>query len=301
MRRRTCERRCARYVAVLVTGLAFASTANAAQNTAAIPDLSGFWGRNSLAYETPETGLGPIENIQRLPSGARDRTTLVGDYNNPILKPETAETVKRFGAISLTGRSYPDPQTQCWPQSPPFILRAPATQIIQTPSQILILYQADHQYRRVRLNESHASPVKLSWYGDSVGHFEGDTLVVDTVGIRFGAFSMIDRFGTPYSEKLHLVERFRLIDLQAAKAAMGRNERENGRLENATADPKDTGKGLQIHFTVEDPGVFTAPWSATVTYLRNIDPWVENVCAENLHNYGVAPDPKLPVAETPDF
>ena len=287
--------------AAVFLATALAQSAKSEEVPSPIPDLSGFWGRNSLAYESPESGLGPIENIQRLPSGARDRTTLVGDYNNPILKPETAEIVKRFGAISLSGRSYPDPQTQCWPQSPPFILRAPATQIIQTRDQILILYQADHQYRRIRLDESHSAPVKPSWYGDSVGHFEGDALVVDTVGIRVGPFSMIDRFGTPYSEKLHLVERFRLIDLAAAKAAMTRNERENGRLENATADPNDRGKGLQIQLTVEDPGVFTAPWSATVTYLRNIDPWVENACAENLHNYGVAPDPKVPTAEPQDF
>jgi len=291
----------ARFFAVLIVATASASSANGEESSGAVPNLSGFWGRNSLAYETPASGPGPIENIQLLPSGARDRTTLVGDYDNPILKPETAAIVKRFGAISRSGKSFPDPQTQCWPQSPPFILRAPATQIIQTPGQILILYQANHQYRRIRLNQSHPSPVKPSWYGDSVGHFEGDTLVVDTVGIRVGPFSMIDRFGTPYSEKLHLIERFRLIDLEAAKAAMGRNERENGRLENATADPSDTGKGLQIHFTVEDPDVFTAPWSATVTYLRNIDPWVENVCAENMRNYGVAPDPKVPVAERSDF
>jgi hypothetical protein len=120
-------------LAVLLLAPALA-TRQGARRRPAIPDLSGFWGRNSLAYESPEAGLGPVENIQRLPSGARDRTTLVGDYNNPILKPETAEIVKRFGAISLSGRSYPDPQTQCWPQSPPFILRAPATQIIQTPA-----------------------------------------------------------------------------------------------------------------------------------------------------------------------
>ena len=291
----------ARVFAAAIVATPLATSATGEENRGAVPDLTGYWGRNSLAYETPASGLGPIENIQRLPSGARDRTTLVGDYNNPILKPEAAEIVKRFGAISISGRSYPDPQTQCWPQSPPFILRAPATQIIQTPSQILILYQANHQYRRIRLNQSHASPVKQSWYGDSVGYFDDDTLVVDTVGIRVGPFSMIDRFGTPYSERLHLVERFRLIELEAAKAAMARNERENGRLENATADPNDMGKGLQIHFTVEDPNVFTAPWSATVTYLRNIDPWAENVCAENLRNYGVAPDPKVPTSETPDF
>ena len=149
-----------RLFAVLLAGSAFASAAHGQQEASSIPDLSGFWGRNSLPYETPESGLGPVENINRLPSGARDRTTLVGDYNNPILKPETAEIVKRFGAISITGRSYPDPQTQCWPQSPPFILRAPATQIIQTPSQILILYQNNHQYRRIRLNEFHSLKAK---------------------------------------------------------------------------------------------------------------------------------------------
>ena len=112
---------------------------------------------------------------------------------------------------------------------------------------------------------------------------------------------MIDRFGTPHSEALHLVERFRLIDIEAANAAMARNERLNGRLENASADPNDTGKGLQIQFTVEDPKFFTAPWSATVTYRRNINEWVEGVCAESMHNYGVAEDPDVPVADRPDF
>ena len=82
---------------------------------------------------------------------------------------------------------------------------------------------------------------------------------------------------------------------------MARNERENGRLENASADPNDTGKGLQIQFTVEDPNFFTAPWSATVTYRRNIVPWEEVVCAESMRNYGVATDPKVPTADRPDF
>lgn len=111
---------------------------------------------------------------------------------------------------------------------------------------------------------------------------------------------MIDRFGTPYSENLHPVERFQLIDIEAAKAAMARNERENGRLENARADPNDSGKGLQIQFTVENPNFFT-PWSATVTYRRNIVPWEEVVCAESMRNYGVAVDPKPPTADTADF
>jgi len=49
-------------------------------------------------------------------------------------------------------------------------------------------------------------------YGDSVGHYEGDTLVIDTVGIKIGPFAMVDMYGTPHTEKLHVVERYRLVD-----------------------------------------------------------------------------------------
>jgi hypothetical protein len=270
-----------------------------------VPDLSGRWARNSFAYETPSAGLGPVENASRLPSGGRDRTTLVGDYANPILNPNAAQIVKRFGEVSRSGKGFPDPNNQCWPEGPPYIFRVLETQIVQERDQILILYTFDHQFRRIRLNQTHPTRVIPSWYGDSVGHFEGEILVVDTVGIKVGPFSMIDRFGTPYSEALHLIERFRLIDREAANLAMARNERENGRIEpdggGGQVDPNDTGKGLQIEFTVEDPNTFTAPWSATVTYRRNIAQWQERVCAENLHNYGVAEDPKVPTADKSDF
>jgi hypothetical protein len=246
-----------------------------------------------------------VENITRLPSGARDRTMLVGDDANPILKAAAAEAVRRFGAISRSGRGVPDPNNQCWPEGPPYVYRVLETQIIQRPKEILILYVFDHQVRRVRLDSAHPARVTPSWYGDSVGHFEGDTLVIDTVGVKLGPFSMIDRLGTPYSEALHLVERFRLIDRNEADAAMRRNERENGRIEpeggGGRVDANDMGKGLQIAFTVEDTETFTQPWSATVTYRRNVEPWREAVCAENLKNYGVAPDPQVPTARERDF
>ena len=136
-----------------------------------VPDLSGFWGRNSFAYEQPEAGLGPIENGQRLPSGQRDRTTLVGDVSNPILTPRAAEIVKRFGAISHSGVGFPDPNNQCWPEGPPYIFRVLETQIVQQRDQIVILYSFDHQVRHIHLNQSHPARVEPSWYGDSVGHF----------------------------------------------------------------------------------------------------------------------------------
>jgi hypothetical protein len=112
--------------------------------------------------------------------------------------------------------------------------------------------------------------VTPSWYGDSVGHYEGDTLVIDTVGIKIGPYAMVDMFGTPHTEALHVVERYRLLDYAAAKEAWERTE--NFRISDAIleVDPADKGNGLQLQFMVEDEGVFTMPWSATVTYRRGL-------------------------------
>jgi hypothetical protein len=73
------------------------------------------------------------------------------------------------------------------------------------------------------MNQPHPAEVIPSWYGDSVGHYEGDTLVIDTVGIKIGSFStpglysMINLFGTRYTSVLHVVERYRLLDHETAK------------------------------------------------------------------------------------
>jgi hypothetical protein len=295
----------AHFATVLIAMSALAGEARSAQRSTVIPDFSGLWARNSFAYETPTTGIGPVENASRLPSGVRDRNTLVGDVTNPILTPRAAEIVKQFGVISRSGVGFPDPNNQCWPEAPPYIFRVLETQILQLRDEIVILYSFDHQARHIRLNQPHPAQVTPSWYGDSIGHFEDGALVVDTVGFKVGPYTMIDRFGTPYSEAMHLVERFRLIDIATANAAMERNERDNGRIGadggGGGVDPNDTGKALQILFTVEDKKFFTAPWSATVTYRRNIETWSERVCAENLRNYGVAEDPKVPIATKPDF
>ena len=143
--------------------------------------------------------------------------------------------------------------------------------------------------------------------GDSVGHYEGDTLVVDTVGIATGPYTMVDRFGTPHSEALHVIERYRLIDGAAAKDAQDRYEKVDGRLGGVPGimnlDPDTARKGLQVHVTVEDPNVFTTPWSADVTY-RRINPsvrWQEQVCAENPNEYYAGRWVGLPKADRPDF
>ena len=66
----------------------------------------------------------------------------------------------------------------------------------------------------------------------SAERYEGDTLVIDTVGVKIGPFSMIDWYGTPYSEALHLVERYRLLDYEATKEAIARDAKEHAQSTN---------------------------------------------------------------------
>jgi len=152
------------------------------------------------------------------------------------------------------------------------------------------------------MNEPHPAQVTPSWYGDSVGRYEGDTLVIDTVGVRSDRpFAMIDMFGTPYSDALHVVERYRLVDYDVAKAALDRSSTQNARIPEVGVDDNYRGKYLQLQFTVEDKGVFTTPWSASITYGRLSTPWEEHVCSENRHEYYHHSDTPVPVAGKLDF
>jgi hypothetical protein len=259
--------------------------------TPSIPDFSGSWNHASLnGLELPLSGPGPVRNRSRRLTGPQagvgNGTRLVGDYTNPILQPWAAEVVKKFGEISLAGKGYPTPRNQCWPEQVPFVFANYGMQVIQQPDKITILYPFDHQFRQVRLNQPHPAHVSPSWYGDSIGHYEGDTLVVDTRGIKIGPFSMIDWYGTPFTNALHVVERYRLIDYEATMEAIARDATENFQFANPdngpAVDPNYKGKGLQIQVTVDDEGAFTMPWSATVTLRRAFDERLELVCADNI-------------------
>jgi hypothetical protein len=278
--------------------------AESAQSTVSIPDFSGIWGHPYWpGFEPPASGPGPVTNRSRLREGVGNPQQLVGDYTNPILKPAAAEVVKKHGEKELSGGA-PTTYNQCWPQGVPFIFFNYGIQMLQQPHQVTILYSQD-QVRHVRMNQAHPARVTPSWHGDSVGHYEGDILVIDTVGIKVGRFSMVDMFGTPHTEALHVVERYRLLDYEAARDAIERSEKENIRLPIGILpldfDPNYKGKHLQLQFTVEDDGVFTMPWSATITYGRPLGDWPEYVCAENIHEYYSGIDTPVPRADKPDF
>jgi hypothetical protein len=290
-----------------ILGQAVAPTVGPADSSthsvASIPDFSGVWRHPSLpGFEPPALGPGPVTNRSRRPDGASNWDQLVGDYTNPILKPHAAEVVKKHGEISLSGVAYPTPGNQCWPAPVPYIFWTFGMQMLQQAGKVTILYSnPDHEFRQVRLNQPHPARMRPSWYGDSVGHYEGDTLVIDTVGIKIGRpFAMVDNYGTPYTESLHVVERYRLLDYEAAKDALERDAKENFR-PPVDINRNFRGKHLQLHFTVEDEGVFTMPWSATITYGRGSGDWDEQVCAENRHEYYAGKDTAVPTADKPDF
>jgi hypothetical protein len=303
--------------ATLFSIAAFAQQLN--QNTASVPDFSGMWVHGSIPGFEP-LAFGPTALVNRSrrstaqllrglagdwlgpgepPSqnGVSNLLELVGDYTNPILKPAAAEIVKKLGEMSLAGVPFPSPRNQCWPQGVPFVFTGGAIQILQQPDKIVILYNYDHQVRHVRMNQSHPASLVPSWYGDSVGHYEGETLVIDTVGFRTGPYAAVDWYGTPHTKALHVVEHYRLIDYDAAKDGWERDAKENYRAQPA---PNYRGKYLQLQFTVDDDGVFTTPWSATMTYGRSSAGWVEAVCAENTRWYS-GKNAAVPQANTPDF
>jgi hypothetical protein len=285
----------------------------AAPGTASIPDFSGMWAHPSLpGFEPLASGPTSLKNRVRRPDGVSNVLVLVGDYTNPILKPEAAATVKKFGEMSLSHFGFHNPRNQCWPNGVPFILPSNGMEMFQQRDKITMIYQTDHQVRHIRMNASHPAVVTPSWYGDSVGHYEGDTLVVDTVGIKAGPFAMIDWFGTPQTAALHVVERYRLLDYDQAKEGIQRAFKDNT-IAVVGGDPPVVdlnyhGKWLQLLFTVDDPNVFTTPWSATVTYGPQVPPalkgfslWPEDVCAENPHKYGTEEDVQVPTAKVADF
>ena len=289
------------------TAPAVAPAKSGPQSAASTPDVAemftGIWWHPSLpSFEPLASGPRPVTNRVRF-NGVSDYNALVGDYTNPILKPWAAEVVKKYGEISLSGVVAPNPANQCWPEPLPFIYKNFGLQMLQKPNEITLLYEQDHEFRKIRMNQKHPEKVKPTFSGDSVGRWEGDTLVVETVGVKVDRpYAMIDLFGTPYTDKLRVVERYRLLDYEDAKDGMDRDAKENWRPGGGggAINRNYRGKHLQIHVTVEDEGTFTTPWSATITYGRGVTQWPETVCAENRFEFG-GKEAHVPTADKPDF
>ena len=282
--------------------LAFGSAAHSASAPPDFaPNPSVGWVAVSGVFIAPPSGPGPvmqdpahprISNDDQRATGAQP-TFPMGDPNSPILQPWARDALRKHNELVLSGKPAFPPQASCWPAGVPHFLLYPVQPVyfLQTSKEVVMTWQADHQIRHVWLNVPHSANLRPSWFGESIGHYEGDTLVVDTIGLN--ARTLIDGYQTPHTDKLHVVERFHMI---------------NG------------GKTLQVDVHVEDPGAFTTPWNAIQRYRRvepdvakNPDPlnplsstsaegpMLEASCAENPNSLmGMA---SLPIPQTtkPDF
>jgi hypothetical protein len=201
------------------------------------------------------------------------------DTKDPILKPWAAEQMWATNEEVLSGKmAIPfTSQSRCWPGGVPGqLLFLEPVYFLQTPNEVWMVWQRDHFARRIYLTDKHSENVKPSWFGESIGHYEGgNTLVVDTIGLAGGKFHYIDSFRTPHTEKLHVVERFTI---------------------------SQDGRTLTAIVTVEDPDTFNGPLTLKQTWRKNEVAMAEMVCAEDAGedhlNQNLHP---LPQADKPDF
>jgi hypothetical protein len=263
---------------LLIAGgaLAIVSTfaAPAAAQPADVPNLQsgpGGWAHPfGGAFPAVEGSPLPVSQDPRHPFVSPQRSFRFGDLSNPNLRPWAKEAMKKDNDEVDAGKIQFTANSSCLPAGVPVFMLLPGPfYLVQTPTKVVIVQEQNHQVRHIRLNAPHSAGVKPSWYGESVGRYEGDTLVVDTIGLS--TRTVVDSFRTPHTEKLHVVERWRLID---------------------------GGNTLEVNITVDDPDTFYQPWQTYQRYQRGQRPLEEFVCAENNQNLF---DYHMPVADRPDF
>ena len=210
-----------------------------------------------------------------IPNGTpgQQPTQRISDIGNPNLKQWAKDVMKKDNDEVLAGKFAFTARSSCKPGGVPGfdVLLGGALSILQSPREVTMIFSGNNEVRHIVLNASHAANPKPSWYGDSVGHYEGDTLVVDTIGLNDK--TVLDNYRTPHTGKLHVIERWRLIE---------------------------NGAKLEILLTIDDPGTFNQPWQALRQYDRVNRIFAEDICSENNSNpFGI--DYGTPTADKPDF
>ncbi len=175
----------------------------------------------------------------------------------PPLKPEYMGILERRIRAKNRGTPEADASTQCLPHGMPRLMESPyPIEIVQTPGRLTFLHEVAHNVRRIWLSREHPAHPVPTFLGDSVGKWDGDTLVVDTIGLNDRTF--IDDEGSSHSTSEHTVERYRKID---------------------------GGAKLELIMTVEDPVTLEHPYSYRRVYAWRPDVRPqEYVCEENNRN-----------------
>jgi hypothetical protein len=246
------------FAALTASALAQASIAQTVPSASTSPAGSGGANNPALVAEVPD---GPPP---RLPDGTPDFSGVwvgsgpIGDIRSGLLPGEEVVLLPAAEALMKSRMAADDPEALCLPTGVPRIAPYP-WRIVQTPAfgkatHLFFLFEGNiHSYRQIFMDgREHPDDLEATWYGHSVGHWEDDTLVIETVG--FNDLFWFDFVGHPHSTQLRTVERY-------TRTSFGE---------------------LEVVTTVEDPGAYAKPF--TVKYTHTLRPgWelMEYICNEN--------------------
>jgi hypothetical protein len=221
-------------------------------------------GAEAAAAKKPGYGLRNLSGIWVLndykgsSAPTKDRIPMDVEGRPPPMQPWVAKVYEDRIAAELAGKPLLNNKTQCLPAGFPHMMLAAnyPIQILQTPGQVTMIFEEDSRYRLIMLDQKHPDDLDRSYNGHSTGRWEGNILVIDTVGLTDK--KAIDQIGMPHTTALHVVEHLRRMDAE----------------------------NLELLITIEDPGAFTRPWTLRRTY--GLQPKTERireyVCAENNRN-----------------
>ena len=185
----------------------------------------------------------------------RERAVKTVDGDLPPLLPKAAALFEQRMSMATKGQPFINTLAECLPGGvPEMVFGSPyPAQILETPGQVTILYEMYNHFRVIHLNGKHPADPDPGYMGHSVGHWEGDTLVVDTIGLNDR--TSLDEVGMPHSEALHVIERYRRTDAGT----------------------------LEILVTIDDPGTFSRSWDTKVIYkiARSGMGLIEFICENN--------------------
>ena len=203
---------------------------------------------------TDADGTGDYSSEWILPRDWDNRTSLITDPPDGRLPAMTAQAQARRPVVGAVRRTPEDMETlplqeRCVHYGSPQLTAGYQSyyQVVQTPGSVMVMTEMIHDARIIPLDgRSHVPSSVRQWHGDSVGHWEGDTLVVDTVNYKARSFMSTS------SEKLHVVERFTRTEAEV----------------------------LQYQITIDDPDTWTKPWTLMVPLRRTSNPVLEYACHE---------------------
>src|SRR5215467_9312979 len=178
------------------------------------PTSSTSWFAYSRAWIPPASGAGPVLQDPARPHVTNDEfrvtgrqpTQPVADLNNPILQPWARDVVRKRNELVLAGKPVFGQHASCWPIGVPAFILQPMTRpmyIVQTPKVVVMMLTSFNDVRHIFMTDKPSENLKPTWYGESIGRYEGDTLVVDTIGLNDR--TLVDGFGTPHTKDLHVV------------------------------------------------------------------------------------------------